>query len=151
MSESRLREVLAETATLSLATVDDDGHPHAANVNFVADAELNLLFISDADSAHAHHVAARPRVAATAYPSFEAPDQIRGVQLRGECHAVSDDGFDTCWEQFVAKFPYAAAFEAVARDQRFHRLRPTWLRLIDNRVHFGFKWEMSWPPGHAPR
>ena len=151
MSEQRLREILNETATLSLATVDDDGRPHAANVNFVADGELNLLFISDADSAHARHIAARPRIAATAYPPFETPDQIRGVQLRGECRAAGEEEFDACWPQFVAKFPYAAAFEAIARTQRFYRIRPTWLRLIDNRVHFGFKWETTWPAENATR
>jgi len=141
-----LKTFLHEVPTLGLATVDDSGRPHAANVNFCADEELNLFFLSSPDSAHARHVAARPQVAATAYAPFERPDQIRGVQVHGTCAVLPDSEFDATWALFRARFPYAAQFERRAREEEsFYRFRPDWVRWIDNSVHFGFKVASAWP------
>lgn len=134
-------EILADAPTLALATIDDVGNPHAANVNFYADDDLNLFWISHPDSAHSQHIAARPTIAAAAYPPFDGPSEIRGVQLHGTAAALPPDDFDTHWPAFVTRFPFAAKFESRARGERFYRLIPTWFRAIDNRRGFGFKLE----------
>lgn len=141
-----LHRFLSEVPTLSLATVDDDGTPHAANVNFVTDDDLNLYFLSSPESAHSRHIARRPQIAATCYADFNDARDIRGVQLRGLCAECDPADFDAHWAHFCAKFPYAADYEFHARAERFYHLRPTWARWIDNRVHFGFKMEMDFPP-----
>lgn len=140
-----LRTFYAEVATLCLATVDDAGLPHAANVNFVADDRLDLLFISHADSAHARHIASRPVVAAAAYAPFEHPGRIRGVQIHGLCKPIGLSEFNDVFDLFCRRMPYARAFEQRARSEQFYRLTPTWVRWIDNRVSFGHKVESSWP------
>ena len=140
-----LRAFLADASTLGLATTDADGKPHAANLNFVEDADLNLFWVSNPESAHSRHVAARPDTAVTVYTPFERPDRIRGLQLHGRCEAVDD--FDTAWARFCAKFPYATAFEAAAREETFYRFTPSWLRWIDNTVRFRFRMETEWPLG----
>lgn len=142
-----LRVLLASVTTLGLATVDGEGYPHAANVNFVADDHLHLYFISHPDTRHAVHVLRRPRIAATAYPPFEGPSEIRGVQLRGRCDPTPPAEFERVWSMFLRKFPYAAAFEDRARTERFYRVTPSWFRVIDNPVRFGYKWETAWPLG----
>ena len=137
--------VVQECTTLSLATVDEHGEPWAANVNYAADDALNLYFTSSPGSAHSRHIAARPRVAATAYAPFTAPPQIRGVQLRGEVAPIAPAEFENVWRLFLTRYPEAAQFESRARSEQFYRLTPAWFRLIDNRVHFGFKGETDWP------
>ncbi|MEX2672626.1 MAG: pyridoxamine 5'-phosphate oxidase family protein [Phycisphaeraceae bacterium] len=145
----QLRRLLEQATTLSLATVDAADQPHAANVNFVGDEQLNLYWLSSPDSAHSQHLAGHPRVAATAYPPFADPAEIRGVQLHGHAVLVSADRFELLWTRFCEKFPYATGMEERARSQRFYQLTPHWARLIDNSVRFGFKqeWQLrSTPP-----
>ena len=140
-----LRVFLASASTLGLATVDDAGRPHAANVNFVADDRLSLYFVSNPASAHARHIARSPAVAATAYTPFREPAEIRGVQLRGMCAPITADEFDRAWAMFLRKFPYAAGFEQRVREEQFYHIAPQWFRYTDNSVRFGFKWETAWP------
>lgn len=140
-----IRAFCASTSTLGLATVDDAGRPHAANVNFVADDELNLYFISHPDTAHARHIARQSVVAATAYLPFEGVEQIRGIQLRGRCEVVPRNDFDGPSRLFVRRFPYVGEFERRARTERFYRITPSWFRVIDNTIQFGDKWEINWP------
>jgi len=143
-----VRSLLDKVPTLSLATVDAVGRPHAANVNFVADKELNLLFLSRVQSAHSLHIHQRPDVAVTVYAPFESTSQIRGVQLHGKCEKLAAVGFDARWRLFCSKHTAAAAMEATVRRERaFYRVQPHWLRWIDNSVHFGFNVESKWPPG----
>ena len=52
--------LLSDCRTASLATVDDDGRPHAANIQYVHDERLRLYFVSSEDAAHSQHAAARP-------------------------------------------------------------------------------------------
>lgn len=138
---------LETVPTIGLATVDGEGRPHAANVNFVSDDDLNLYFLSNPASAHSRHVAARERVAATAYSGFTRPDEIRGVQLHGTCELLDESRFDEVWAAFLGKFPYAEGFaDLVREEERFYVLRTDWVRWIDNSVSFGFKLESDWPP-----
>ncbi len=140
-----LRAFFGEHGTLSLATVDRHGRPHAANVYFVADDDLRLYFLSRPESDHSIHVAERSLVAGT-IDAAAAPDRIHGVQLRGRCAPCTADRFDIHWAQFVQRFPWAERHAEEARSQSFYRVDPTWLRWIDNRVRFGFKVETEWPP-----
>ena len=142
---ARLYDLLHVCSTLALATVDPAGLPHAANLNFVADDELAIYWLSSPESAHSRHIAQQPVVAATAHPPFDRPADIRGIQLHGRAEITPPDRFDALWHAFCEKFPYAAEMEQRARTQRFYQLRPTWARLIDNAIHFGFKqeWQLA--------
>ncbi len=139
-----LRKFLSETSTLSMATVDSKGLPHACNLNFVHDDRLNLYFISSPESAHSRHITKQPHVAATAYSKFGKPDDIHGVQIHGSVEAIKPDDFRVIWAMYCSKFPYAHELEFRARAEQFYRLRPSWFRWIDNAVRFGFKIESDW-------
>ncbi len=144
---TQIKELFAEVGTLSLATVDDGGKPYAANVNFAADDDLNLYFLSNPASVHSQHVTRDGQVAGTAYPPFEIAAEIRGVQFRGICETIPPNEFKKTWELFVERHPYAKAFEERARSEQFYRIKVCWIRLIDNRVSFGHKQEAEWPVG----
>ena len=140
-----LRVFLASVGTLGLATTDEHGLPYAANVNFAADDAMNLYFVSHPDSAHARHSERRSQVAGTMYAPFTRPEDIRGVQFRGRCDPVGAGDFGRVWALYVRKFPYAVQFEDRIRTERFYRITPGWIRMIDNTIRFGYKWETDWP------
>lgn len=141
--------LLKACRTASLATAGPQGTPHAANVQFVADDQLNLYFVSGAESRHARQIAATGRVALTVYDHVDTdPGKIHGLQMHGLCEPVTADDRPRVWALYVARFTFVEAsppLRAAVEAQPFFVVRPTWLRLIDNRRGFGFKAEMSFP------
>jgi len=94
-------------STMSLATVDQAGKPHAANLYFAPDDRLNLYFVSDAKSAHCRHVASRPDVAGTAYAPVRMWQQIKGVQFHGKCEPIDAGEWALVWKVYLEglRFP----------------------------------------------
>ena len=140
--------LLAECRTASLATVDDDGRPHAANIQYVHDDRLRLYFVSSEDAAHSQHITARPDAAVTIYhPEDTDPATIRGLQLHGRVTVVTDEREqDTALSQYLSKFSFIAdshKLRGAVERQTLYCFRPSWLRLIDNRRGFGWKAEKS--------
>lgn len=140
--------LLAECRTASLATVDEQGHPHAANIQYVHDDQLRLYFVSSEDAAHSRHIAVNPMVALTVYHhDDEDPANIRGLQLHGRVEALSNDTQRRrVLALYAARFPFITtdpALRAAVEKQTFYCLAPTWLRLIDNRRRFGWKAEVQ--------
>jgi hypothetical protein len=138
--------VLAAGRTATLATVDEHGRPHAANVQFVHDDQLRVYFVSDPKTAHSRHVARDPRVAMTVYGhSDNRPHGIHGLQLHGRCEALeADPDRRHAWELYSAKFVFVSSdpqMRQLTESLNFYRVTPTWMRLIDNRRGFGWKME----------
>ncbi|MCC7203798.1 MAG: pyridoxamine 5'-phosphate oxidase family protein [Phycisphaeraceae bacterium] len=142
------RELLAHCRTATLATTDEHGSPHAANIQFAPDENLNLYFISSPTTAHAQHLARHPRVALTIYhPDDTTPATIRGLQLHADCRALPPGpAYDRAWSCYLARFTFLRdnpQFLSLARAQTFYHVTPTWLRVIDNRRSFGWKAEVK--------
>lgn len=140
-------ELVEACSVMTLATVDEAGLPHAVNLYFAFDDRLALYFVSDPDSLHSKHLAARPQVAVTIYPQVKMWQQIRGVQLHGRASAIDAADWEAVWQRYKLRFPFVVEIEQLVRDQQFYQIRPHWLRCIDNCVHFGFKLEGDWPTG----
>lgn len=140
---------LATCRTASLATVNADGQPHAANVQYAHDAGWCLHWVSSPGSEHSRHLAANPRAAVTIYAHRDEPELIHGLQLHGRVDQVTAHGQDEwhdVWERYTAKFAFVNSMpqlRVAAEKQRFYRFRPTWLRWIDNRKGFGWKVEKT--------
>lgn len=143
--EQLLRQYLNEVSTMSLATVDAEGRPHAANVYFAPDDQLNLYFVSDTKSAHSRHIAGDPHIAGTIYAPVKMWQQIKGVQLHGTCEPIDGGEWAMVWKTYLDKFPHIIEVESTVRSQQFYRIRPNWFRYIDNTVKFGHKVETDWP------
>ena len=145
---SQIDAFLGRCRTASLATVGGDGRPHAANVQFVHDADLRLCWVSPPDAAHSRHIERLGRAAATVYAHADAdPATIHGVQLHGVAAPLPADGDDVVGARalYVAKYPFVdePPFSAMLDALRFYRLAPDWIRWIDNRRGFGWKAELT--------
>lgn len=141
---------LATCRTASLATVDDHGRPHAANIQYAHDPRHCLYFVSSPESDHSRHIARRPDIALTIYAHNDKPESIHGLQLHGRCQAIEDDParWNQVWEIYTAKFSFIRSLPQMRKmieAQRFYCVHPTWMRWIDNRRGFGWKFETTIP------
>lgn len=141
-----IRAVLEETPALTLATIDPDGSPRATPLYFAAEADLGLLFLSDPASAHCLNLARAPRAAASAFPAVDDWRAIRGLQIKGTARPLDDDERAAAVKVYRQRFSDLAGLETAIAGSRLFRLRPAWLRLIDNRRGFGFAREWGTPP-----
>jgi len=153
MSDSvieEMRNFLARCRTAGLATVDAAGEPHAANIWYAEDDDLHLFFVSSRDTHHSQHILATGDVALTVYQEAEDPLHIHGLQIHGVCEPIDmEDGKPTeawqyAWSLYSAKYPFVAnntMFRQAVESQSFWRVKPTWIRWMDNRKGFGFKVE----------
>jgi len=137
---------LSLSRTLSLATVNEEGQPHAANLWFANDEQFCFYFVSDPGSEHSKHIARDPRVGLTVYAHLDEADQIHGIQAHGECRQIDGTESASALGLFCTKFPAVAASHTIRdrlKGERFYRVKPTWLRWVDNRRGFGWKYEMK--------
>lgn len=138
------RTILEQCKTASLATVDDQGLPCAANIQFVSDDAMQLLWVSKPESQHSTNLSLKPDAAVTVYAHDDRAPNIHGLQLRGTVTVI--EGGNREWhhafEAYTAKYPFAGTmpqFREAIEKQAFYRFTPTWVRLVDNRQRFGFK------------
>jgi len=131
---------------MTICTSTRQALPHAASVYFVADDHLSLYFLSAPASQHARDLAENPLAAVTIAPLAERWQEIRGLQMRGQVAEIPN-GFQSLagWARYLAKFPYVENFEIEVLKNRFYAFKPDWIRLVDNRVRFGYKQEWSGP------
>jgi len=162
VSIDALAELLA-VSTMTLATSNANGQPHAAPVYFAAGAypssdfasspgisvtlqAPDLYFFSDPQSQHGRDLAANPYAGAAIYPPCFDWQDIRGLQMRGVVERVEKGAdWDLGWSLYRAKFPFASGLMEIVSRNTMYVLIPGWLRLVDNRRGFGFKqeWERS--------
>ena len=142
----RIRELLARVATMTLATTDPEGNPHAAPVYFVSDDDARLYFFSEAKSQHCQHIVQNAKVAAAIYPECEGWRGIKGLQLRGAARLVAESQeWDFAWARYQVKFPFVRALKAVVAKNQLYVFIPSWIRLVDNSRGFGYKKEWNLP------
>jgi uncharacterized protein YhbP (UPF0306 family) len=167
---SRIAEFLGSHTTLTLATVGEDGLPAAAAVFYAHDADLDLYFLSEGRTRHGQNLAVNPQVAGTIQADGQDWRSIQGLQLRGHASLVQVSGFAHAAAVYGRKFAFTGALLAPVQVSRlpglaggegpgvlagplararFWVLRPTWFRLVDNTVGFGYKEE--WDPGGETR
>jgi len=137
---------LAAHHTVSLATVDDAGAPHAANVLYALDG-LSLLWMSDTDTRHSQHIEARGQVTATVAPDYSDFRAIRGLQIFGGARRIVESGaLARARMKMLARYGFLATLangpaklRAAYEKAGFYRLDPERITLIDNTKGFGHK------------
>ena len=138
-------DVLA-VPTMTLATVDADGMPHAADVYFAAaDEEFpTLYFFSQASARHIKNLADRPKAAVTIHPGVSHWQEIHGIQMRGVVEQVKEPAEREAGTQlYMAKFSFTSTLKPLFKVNILYGFRPDWIRIIDNRQGFGFKEERN--------
>jgi uncharacterized protein YhbP (UPF0306 family) len=139
--------------TLTLAT-GAGGGVWAATVFYASDSSFNLYFVSDQRTRHAREMTANPQVALAIDADVDNWDDVRGLQIEGEAARI--DGFERAkaLALYLGKFPSVKALfeaprnpdeETIAKRLKntdFWRVRPAYIRLVDNSRGFGFRLEL---------
>jgi uncharacterized protein YhbP (UPF0306 family) len=141
-----VHEFLNRRSTVTLATVNPDGHPQAAALFFATD-DQTLIFLSSAKSRHGRNVVETGRAAVTVQGETWDWRKIAGVQMEGEVALIpAGPSWEWAWQVYKAKFPFVVEFRDEASRSDFFRFTPHWLRLIDNSVEFGYHEEINLGP-----
>ena len=148
MSEAETRQViqafLETQSTLSLATVNAEGHPESAPVFYVSDDQFNLYWLSGTSVAHSVNLNAHSRVSGNIYPAVWQWADIVGLQIKGEAQAVSDERVrEQILLIYLRKFQLPPSFDAMIASSTLYMLRPSWMRWVNNIVKFGHKVELD--------
>ncbi|WP_322801117.1 pyridoxamine 5'-phosphate oxidase family protein [Thermoflexus sp.] len=139
--EAALR-FLSRRSTLTLATVDESGHPYVASLYFVHDERLRLYFLSSPESRHVRHLTARPEVAVTVHGEPWDWKNIQGLQLTGIAETVEDPAErERVMARYREKFPFIEELPQALAHARLYRITPRWVRWIDNTKGFGYRVE----------
>jgi len=135
------REYLEAHDVLTLATLDDGG-AWATPLFYASDERLDLYVLSDPGTRHCAAIHRYPRVSAAVHDACRSWREITGLQLRGDAGPVADAALGAGLERYAAKFPFALGLCRPGGPHRLYRIRPTWLRLIDNARGLGAKREL---------
>lgn len=144
-TQARIQRFLAAHTTLTLATLAEDGRPQAAALFFAEMEDLSLIFISEQRVRHSQNVTRDSRVAATIYADGQEWQSIRGIQLEGACTLLAGEAAGDARVVYLAKYPFIADNQmllSMLERVSFYKIRPTWIRLIDNSQGFGHKEEL---------
>jgi uncharacterized protein YhbP (UPF0306 family) len=135
-------KLLREESTLSLATVSAEGEVSIAPVFYYVDPQLHLYWFSSAKSEHSRNLRFKSIVSASVYHSTAEWKQIHGVQIRGTVQRVLEkEEYDSISRAYRERFHLGSIFQIAMNASVLYRLEPTWIRYIDNSVHFGYKRE----------
>lgn len=148
MSEADTRQIIQEfletQSTLSLATVNAEGHPDTAPVFYVSDDQFNLYWLSGTSAAHSVNLMAHGQVAGTIYPAVWQWEDIVGMQVKGEARAISDERVrEQILLTYLRKFQLPPSLDAIIASSTLYVLRPSWMRWVNNSVSFGHKVELQ--------
>lgn len=142
---AEIEAFLAAHHTVSFATVDDQGAPHAANVLYAPDG-LALYWMSDTETRHSRHIEARHRVTATVAPDYADFRLIRGLQIFGTARRLAGTESLATARRMVSRYGFLAelangpaALRAAFDKAGFYCLEPARITLIDNTQGFGHK------------
>ena len=131
--------------TVSLATVDEQGAPHAANLLYAPDG-LALYWMSDTQTRHSRHIEARPRVTATVAPDYADFRLILGLQIFGTARRLAGGESLATARRMISRYGFLAelasgppALRAAFEKAGFYCLEPARITLIDNTKGFGHK------------
>jgi uncharacterized protein YhbP (UPF0306 family) len=138
------RTLLAEVSTLTICSVDEAGMPASAPLFFLADNDLTLYWLSDAQSQHSRNLVCRSQAAVSVYRSTHDWKQIRGLQMRGSAAAVEDAARRKAIQAlYCERFQLGRIFELALLKSTLYSFRPTHLHAVDNTRHFGWKFDLD--------
>lgn len=146
-SAQQLESILAllgEQCALSLATVDAQGLPCVAPLNYIFDADLALYWLSASSSQHSANLQADAHAAVTVYRRAANWKEICGVQMRGRATAVSDGKLRRATiKRYCERFQLGTLFRLAIARCTLYRFQPDFVRYLDNGQKFGFRFELD--------
>jgi uncharacterized protein YhbP (UPF0306 family) len=144
LTRSEIPSDLLDLSSMTLATVGLDGIAHAATVFVAFDRNLNGFFFSENHTRHSRDIRENPRVAVSIYPQCQDWREIRGLQMHGQVSPVKQGtDWESGWKLYSQKFPFVANLKAIVLKNSLYVFTPNWIRLVDNRLGFGYKKEWT--------
>jgi uncharacterized protein YhbP (UPF0306 family) len=105
---ARVAGYLRAHHTMTVATTAPaGGAPHAAHVFYVADDDLQLVFLSQTTSLHAQHIGKQAEVAVTVSEEYGDWRLIQGVQLWGTARLLTRTAEAKALVHYFKRFPFA--------------------------------------------
>lgn len=131
MLDQRIIKFITRHHVLTLATVNGEGMPYVANCFYAYDKRRNcFVFTSDTTTRHGSEMSANANVALSIVLETRIVGRVEGLQLVGRAER-GDDEAKLC---YIKRFPYAAAAPLT-----LWMVRPTMMKLTDNKLGFGTK------------
>lgn len=145
------RDFLDAHNTLTLATRNADGSPHACDLFYVRVDDV-CYFLSNPTTRHIQNLSREPRVSATIHGAAQGWQDIRGIQMVGTAARVEDDAERArAFAAYLHKYAFVREMmpniEMLGRAHEIfgvidlYKLAPRWWRWIDNTRGFGYKEE----------
>ena len=141
---ARITAFLDTHHVMSLATCGPHG-PHAANVFYARDG-FSLLWVSDPQTRHSVELETNLHVSATVAPDYRDFDEIRGVQISGDAHRITDAaerhrarGLLEARYPFLQRLADRLLVKQAYESAELYRLVPREIVIIDNTRGFGHK------------
>jgi nitroimidazol reductase NimA-like FMN-containing flavoprotein (pyridoxamine 5'-phosphate oxidase superfamily) len=108
--EDRAAAVIEANKYMTIATVDEAGHPWAAPVYFTPNGHTAFYWVSSPDSQHSENIARNPEVSIVIYDSSVAIGQAEAVYVRGQATQVPDDELPKAAELYASRYPELRKF-----------------------------------------
>jgi uncharacterized protein YhbP (UPF0306 family) len=137
---------LASQSTLTLATVSDDGNPHATPLFYLLSGGFELYWLSSASSLHSLNLARNREASAAVYCATECWEQIRGVQMQGAAQLVNEPlERESVLVQYIRRFHLGVSFQSVIQESCLYKFIPCQVTCVDNSKGFGYKYDIFLP------
>jgi len=152
--KERLLLFLNEHNTLTIATRNAQSI-WAATVFYIADAEMNLYFLSSDKTRHIQDIQSHNEVAVTIYQDVSDWQSIQGVQATGHVSHVGEDDKSSILNQYISKYIFLKKLLNNPKDEQeekiaqqfktigLFKLKPFYYRIIDNSIEFGYKQDIT--------
>jgi uncharacterized protein YhbP (UPF0306 family) len=126
------RRLLNASPLCAISTVSADGRAHVNTAYFAFSASFDIVWLSAPEAHHSRNLRRRPSVAIAVYDSAQKwGGSDRGIQIFGNARELAGRSARE------AERVYGRRFKSYVRDElsayRFYRLRPTRLKLFDER------------------
>lgn len=149
-----LQDWLSGHKTFTLATVNADGTAQACDLFFAHAEDFSCYFLSTPKTRHIENLLRDPRASATVHGAPESWHEIQGLQMVGEALPVTATGERALgFRLYLAKFVFVGSWLPSVRALgqvhaqlglvELFKMKPRWMRWIDNTNEFGHKEEWS--------
>lgn len=142
--QEQVLEFLRSQHILTLATVCEDGSSSATPLFYLLHGGFCLYWVSSSSSRHSRNLASGREVEAGVHTATDRWKEIRGVQMRGAVQVVTDSRErEEVLRSYAGRFGLGPALRMALTQSTLYRFVPSWIRMIDNSRHFGYKYEFT--------
>ncbi|MCF6332335.1 MAG: pyridoxamine 5'-phosphate oxidase family protein [Draconibacterium sp.] len=132
--EKRVVDFIKEHHVLTLATCTEN-NPWCSNCFYIYLEDENcFVFTSDDKTKHVQHVLNNAHVAGSVVLETNTVGKIQGVQFNGTMERPGKELASIAKKSYLKRFPYA-----VLMKTSLWVLKPTFIKMTDNRLGFGKK------------